>query len=77
MTIDGQKLANTLLAAVLVAVVLGGGSAYRESIRRGVQMEAMTQAVQELKVEVVKLRDAAHTHGGNTRMYLPDAEPED
>lgn len=77
MTIDGQKLANTLLAAVLLALMLGGASAYQESIRRGVLMENLTEAVQELKVEVVKLRDAAHTHGPATRMYLPDAEVED
>ena len=77
MTIDGQKLTQTLLGGVVLAIVLGAASAYRDSVRMATELSALTAVVQELKVEVVKVRDAAHTHGGNTRMYLPDAEPED
>jgi hypothetical protein len=68
--IDLQALSATLMAAVLVAVIAGGFSAY-------VNLAVLTESVDQLKVEVIKLRQTAHTHGTEARMYLPDATPGD
>ena len=75
-SIDGQKLANTLLAALLLFVASAAWNAHNASILMQAQLAGLTEKVAELKVEVVKLRDAAHTHpaGPGVPAYRPAPE---
>jgi len=79
----GDSLTNKLLISVLAAMVIGAFSAYTDAIRRDEKLKALIEDVAEVKSDVKNVendiravRDAAHTHGGDTRMFLPDANLE-
>jgi hypothetical protein len=79
----GDSLTNKLLLSVLVALVIGAFSAYTDAIRRDEKLKALIENMGEMKSDIRNMkddirevRDAAHTHGRDTRIFLPDAEPE-
>ncbi len=68
-SIDGQKLANTLLAALLLFVASAAWNAHNASILMQAQLASLTEKVTDLK-------DAAHTHpaGPGVPAYRPAPE---
>lgn len=69
-SIDGQKLANTLLAALLLFVASAAWNAHNASIRMQAQLANLTEKVTDLKT-------LAHTHPAGPGLPASRPAPED
>jgi hypothetical protein len=76
-TIDLSKAVPTLLGGLLLAGIIGGIGLYAQSAAHGATLEQIQKTLDRLDNDVRTLTVVDHTHGQDTRMYLPDAEPED